>query len=184
MDSTHQPHFVLFPFMSKGHTIPLLHLAQLLLSRGVTITLFTTKANRPFIAQFLHRHLDSISIADLPFPSDVEGIPEGIESTDKLPSMAFFIQFATATKLMQPHFEQELEKLIPNVTCIVSDGFLSWTLESANKFGIPRLYYFGMSGYSSALTQQVIAKSAVVRTRDGCRLNHSAQIPLDQSHEE
>ncbi|KAL4577189.1 hypothetical protein LXL04_013293 [Taraxacum kok-saghyz] len=155
MATNEQPHFVLFPFMSKGHTIPLLHLAQLLLSRGVTITLFTTKANRPFIAHFLHRHSDSVSIVDLPFPTDVEGIPQGIESTDKLPSMSVFSQFATATKLMQPHFEQALEKLIPHVTCIVSDGFLSWTLESANKFGIPRLFYFGMSGYSTAISQQV-----------------------------
>ncbi|CAH1437694.1 unnamed protein product [Lactuca virosa] len=154
MASTRHPHFVLFPFMSKGHTIPLLHLAQLLLSRRVTITLFTTKANRPFIAHFFHRHSDSISIVDLPFPIQVEGIPQGIESTDKLPSMSFFTQFATSTKLMQPHFEQALEK-IPHVTCIVSDGFLSWTLESANKFGIPRLSYFGMSGYSTAVTQQV-----------------------------
>ncbi|KAL4577944.1 hypothetical protein LXL04_014059 [Taraxacum kok-saghyz] len=78
-----------------------------------------------------------------------------LESTDKLPSMSVFSQFATATKLMQPHFEQALEKLIPHVTCIVSDGFLSWTLESANKFGIHRLFYFGMSGYSTAISQQV-----------------------------
>ncbi|KAI3722305.1 hypothetical protein L2E82_33337 [Cichorium intybus] len=154
MASKHHPHFVMFPFMSKGHTIPLLHLSQLLLSRGVTLTVFTTKANRPFIADFLHRHSDSVSIVDLPFPSDVEGIPQGIESTDKLPSMTFFTQFATATKLMQPDFEEALEK-IPHVTCIVSDGFLSWTLASANKFGIPRLTYFGMSGYSSAVSQQV-----------------------------
>ncbi|KAL4562707.1 hypothetical protein LXL04_026737 [Taraxacum kok-saghyz] len=69
--------------------------------------------------------------------------------------MSVFSQFATATKLMQPHFEQALEKLIPHVTCIVSDGFLSWTLESANKFGIHRLFYFGMSGYSTAISQQV-----------------------------
>ncbi|CAH1437695.1 unnamed protein product [Lactuca virosa] len=155
MTSTQNPpHFVLFPFMSKGHTIPLLHLSQLLVSRGVTLTLFTTKANRQFIADFLYRQADSISIVDLPFPNQVEGIPQGIESTDKLPSMSCFPQFATATKLMQPYFEQALEK-IPHVTCIVSDGFLSWTLESANKFGIPRLSYFGMSGYSTAVTQQV-----------------------------
>ncbi|CAI9272746.1 unnamed protein product [Lactuca saligna] len=155
MTSTQNPpHFVLFPFMSKGHTIPLLHLSQLLVSRGVTLTLFTTKANRQFIADFLHRQSDSISIVDLPFPNQVEGIPQGIESTDKLPSMSCFPQFATATKLMQPDFEEALEK-IPHVTCIVSDGFLSWTLASANKFGIPRLWFFGMSAYSSAISQEV-----------------------------
>ncbi|KAL7614976.1 hypothetical protein Lser_V15G06219 [Lactuca serriola] len=150
------PHFVLFPFMSKGHTIPLLHLAQLLLRHGVSLTLFTTKANRPFITQFLHHHAaDSISVIDLPFPSDVEGIPQGIESTDKLPSMSVFWQFVTATKHMKPHFEQALNNLSEVITCIVSDGFLSWTLESANKLGIPRLSFFGMSGYSTAVALEV-----------------------------
>ncbi|KAL4577192.1 hypothetical protein LXL04_013296 [Taraxacum kok-saghyz] len=152
VNSTNRPHFVLFPFMSKGHTIPLLHLAQLLANRNISVTIFTTKANRPFIAD---RCPDgSTSIIDLPFPNDVEGIPQGIESTDKLPSMSLFRPFVTATKLMQPHFEQALENL-PHVTCIVSDGFLSWTLASANKFGIPRLSFYGMNSYVGAVTREV-----------------------------
>ncbi|KAD5961113.1 hypothetical protein E3N88_12586 [Mikania micrantha] len=153
--STHSPHMVLFPFMSKGHTIPLLHLARLLVNRGSMVTVFTTKANHPFIAQFLETcpH-GSISILDLNFPNDVEGVPQGIESTDKLPSIALFRQFGVATKLMQPQFEEYLDNL-PNVTCIISDGFLSWTLASANKFGIPRLSFYGMNAYSSAVSRDV-----------------------------
>ncbi|KAK1440859.1 hypothetical protein QVD17_06691 [Tagetes erecta] len=150
-----RPNIVLFPFMSKGHTIPLLHLARLLVNRGTIVTLFTTKANHPFISHFLKTcpH-GSISILDLPFPSDIEGVPQGIESTDKLPSIKLFLQFVVATKLMQPHFEQSLSKL-SNVTCIVSDGFLSWTLASASKFGIPRFSFYGMGGYASAVSRDV-----------------------------
>ncbi|KAI7731160.1 hypothetical protein M8C21_006568, partial [Ambrosia artemisiifolia] len=92
----------------------------------------------------------SISIIHLPFPSSIDGIPDGIESTDKLPLISLFPQFAVATKLMQPHFEQALNELA-NVTCIVSDGFLGWTLASANKFGIPRLSFYGMNAYASAV---------------------------------
>ncbi|KAI3520781.1 hypothetical protein L1887_10233 [Cichorium endivia] len=154
VNSTHRPHFVLFPFMSKGHTIPLLHLAQLLLAnRDITVTVFTTKANRPFIVQSLDWCPEG-SIIDLPFPSDVEGIPQGIESTDKLPSMSLFRPFVTATKLMQPHFELAVENL-SHVTCIISDGFLSWTLASANKFGIPRMTFYGMSSYVGAVSREV-----------------------------
>ncbi|KAI3748076.1 hypothetical protein L6452_10931 [Arctium lappa] len=147
----HPPHIIIFPFMSKGHTIPLLHLSHLLLHRQINITLITTNANRPFIAHFLPH--DS-NIIDLPFPTQVEGLPQGIESTDKLPSMSLFPPFVTATKLMQPHFEQALEKL-SHVTAIVSDGFLSWTLDSANKFGIPRLSFSGMNNYTGAVGQEV-----------------------------
>ncbi|PWA57943.1 glycosyltransferase UGT90A7 [Artemisia annua] len=153
--STQRPHFVLFPFMSKGHTIPLLHLASLLTNRNIMVTIFTTKANRPFISQFLEKFQNgSISIIELLFPSNVEGIPQGIESTDKLPSMSLFRPFTIATKLIQPHFEQALGNLA-DVTCIVSDGFLSWTLSSANKFRIPRLSFYGMNSYVGAVSREV-----------------------------
>ncbi|KAL8210953.1 hypothetical protein R6Q57_005390 [Mikania cordata] len=116
------------------------------------VTVFTTKANHPrFLETCPH---GSISIIDLKFPSDVEGVPQGIESTDKLPSIALFRQLAVATKLMQPQFEQYLDNL-PNVTCIISDSFLSWTLASANKFGIPRLSFYGMNAYATALSRDV-----------------------------
>ncbi|XP_076891584.1 UDP-glycosyltransferase 90A1-like [Bidens hawaiensis] len=155
INSTHHSHFVLFPFMSKGHTIPLLHLARLLVNRAVSVTIFTTKANQPFISHFLKTAPEgTISIITLPFPSGINNIPLGVESTDTLPSISLFPQFAVATKLMQPYFEQSLNDL-SNVTCIVSDGFLSWTLESANKFRIPRLTFYGMSGHASAVSYNV-----------------------------
>ncbi|XP_050225996.1 UDP-glycosyltransferase 90A1-like [Mercurialis annua] len=147
-----QYHVVLFPFMSKGHTIPLLHLAHLLLRRGVNVTVFTTPANHRFIASFLSD--TNASIIDLSFPDDVPELPSGIESTDKLPSMSLFPVFALATKLMQPEFDRALEAL-PLVNFIVSDGFLWWTAESAMKLGIPRFIFFGMSNYSSCVSRSV-----------------------------
>ncbi|KAL2549355.1 Glycosyltransferase [Forsythia ovata] len=148
-----KPHVVLFPFMSKGHIIPLLHLARLLLDHRTTVTLFTTLANRPYIVQSLSD--DGITIIDLPFPGNISGILPGIESTDKLPSMSLFVSFARATKLMQPNFENVLQAL-PYVTCIISDQFLHWTLESATKFSIPSLGFNGMSAYSSAICQDAV----------------------------
>ncbi|KAA8530253.1 hypothetical protein F0562_004962 [Nyssa sinensis] len=131
-----------------GHTIPILHLARLLLHRRASVTIFTTTANRAFISKSLAE--TNASIIDLPFPENIDGLPPGIESTDKLPSMSLFVSFANATKLIKPDFERVLETL-PHVTFMVSDGFLCWTLESANKFGIPRLVYHGMSNYAMAV---------------------------------
>ncbi|KAG5534956.1 hypothetical protein RHGRI_022913 [Rhododendron griersonianum] len=148
-----RPHIVLFPFMSKGHTVPLLHLAQLLLHRNVTVTFFTTSANRPFISDSLSD--TDASIVELPFPQNIEGVPEGVESTENLPSMSLFVPFATATKLMQPNFEKALQTL-PYVTSIISDGFLRWTQQSAAKFEIPRLVSYGMSNYSQAVLHAVL----------------------------
>ena len=145
-------HVVLFPFMSKGHTIPTLHLARLLLHRQLSVTIFTTPANRSFIVESLND--TTASILDLPFSHNVADIPSGIESTDKLPSMSLFHSFAKATKVMQPDFENALLTL-PPVNFIVSDGFLWWTLESASKFNIPRFVFYGMGYYSNTVTRAV-----------------------------
>ncbi|XP_009600824.1 UDP-glycosyltransferase 90A1-like [Nicotiana tomentosiformis] len=150
MGTVPSPHFVIFPFMSHGHTIPLLHLATLLRHRFVAVTIFTTPANAPSIRDFLQD--ETISIIELPFPKDVDGIPPGVENTEKLPSMSSFYQFARAAKLMQPLFEQALLGLQP-ATCIISDAFLGWTQQSAEKFGIPRYFFFGMSIFATTLYQ-------------------------------
>ncbi|KAK8347046.1 hypothetical protein V6Z12_A07G257400 [Gossypium hirsutum] len=135
--STH--HAVLFPFMSKGHIIPILNLARLLLRRGMAATMFTTTGNRPFIAESLAH--TSVCIIDIPFPQNAPEIPPGVESTNLLPSMSLFFPFCKATKQMQPMVEEKLQVLVQvrPVSFMVSDGFLWWTLESATKFGLPRL---------------------------------------------
>ncbi|XP_039158609.1 UDP-glycosyltransferase 90A1-like [Eucalyptus grandis] len=146
-------HVVLFPFMSKGHAIPILHLARLLLLRrlAAAVTVFTTPSNLPFVSRHLAGTL--ASAVSLPFPGDIPGLPTGVESTDALPSMSLFPAFATGTVLMQPSLEAELQRLHPRPTFMVSDGFLWWTLDSASKFGIPRLVFYGMSNYSMALSR-------------------------------
>ncbi|XP_043702095.1 UDP-glycosyltransferase 90A1-like [Telopea speciosissima] len=149
MSSNSSLHIVIFPFMSKGHIIPMLNLTRLLLLRhGITVTIFTTRANSPFIRQSLSvQH--PINIVELEFPADIPELPPGVESTDRLPSMSLFVPFANATKLMQSDFERVLENLSESsgVSCIISDGFFGWTQQSAEKLGIPRLVFYGMNNY-------------------------------------
>ncbi|KAK4272088.1 hypothetical protein QN277_020687 [Acacia crassicarpa] len=147
------PHVLLFPFMAKGHTIPLLRFARLLLHRNASVTVVTTPANRPFVTESLQN--TTASIIDLPFPANVPDVPAGVESTDQLPSMSSFYKFASATVHMQPHFERMLESL-PSVSFLVSDGFLWWTLHAASKFGIPTLVFYGLSSYFSAVCREAV----------------------------
>ncbi|KAG5534955.1 hypothetical protein RHGRI_022912 [Rhododendron griersonianum] len=166
-----KPHMVLFPFMSKGHTIPLLHLARLLHRRNISVTFFTTAANRLFISDSLSD--TDASIVELPFPQDIEGLPAGVENTEKLPSMSLFVPFANARKLMQPNFEEALETL-PQITSIISDGFLWWTQQSATKFGIPRLVSYGFSNYSKAVRSDVMTNGLL----SGPELDDDEPFPL------
>ncbi|XP_044466994.1 UDP-glycosyltransferase 90A1-like [Mangifera indica] len=153
-------HVILFPFMSKGHTVPLLHLARLLLRRtNVAITIFTTPGNHSFIAQFLSD--TNVSIIDLLYPENISEIPAGVESTDQLPYISLYVQFAEATKLMQPAFERELQCL-PPVSFMVSDGFLWWTLESASKFGFPRFVFYGMGAYAMSVSKVAMENRVLI----------------------
>lgn len=132
--------------MSKGHTVPLIHLAHLIADRRLaTFTFFTTPLNAPFI----RKSLSSIKadVVELPFPRNTADIPPNVESTDGLSSMDQFLPFVDAVSQLQPHFEQALQAL-PTVSFIISDGFLTWTAESAEKFGLPRIVFYGMGNFS------------------------------------
>ncbi|XP_058112308.1 UDP-glycosyltransferase 90A1-like [Magnolia sinica] len=146
---------VLFPFMSKGHMIPIIHLAHLLINRGLPITIFTTPSNSPFIRQSLKNNVSKATIIDLPFPKHVPNLPSGVESTDQLPSMSLFLPFINAVKLLRPHFEQALESL-PRVSFIISDGFLGWTQISASRLGIPWILFYGMNFFAMTISRVVL----------------------------
>ncbi|XVF16448.1 hypothetical protein REPUB_Repub10bG0031600 [Reevesia pubescens] len=167
-------HVVLFPFMSKGHTIPILHLARLLLRRGIAVTVFTTPGNRPFISKSLAE--TSASIIDIPYPENIPEIPAGVESTDSLPSMSLFVPFCRATKLMQPEFERKLQDLLP-FSFMVSDAFLWWTLESATKFGSPRLVFLGMGQHASSVSKAVAVDRLLLGPESDDELITVTQFP-------
>ncbi|KAH6791078.1 hypothetical protein C2S51_006084 [Perilla frutescens var. frutescens] len=158
------PHILLFPFMAKGHVIPLLQLARLLLRHGAAVTVLTTPGNRSFICNALPS--TAISVVDIPFPENISGIPPGVESTDKLPDISLWVPFAVATKLMRPQFEKVLESLLPTVSFIITDDFLSWTLDSANKYGVPRFVFFALGTFSISLIN-AIAQRRFVEEREG-----------------
>lgn len=146
--------------MSKGHTIPLLHLAKLIHHHrpSATFMIFTTTGNHAFISDSLSSSIppNLLNIISFPFPSH-PAIPAGVESTDKFPSMSLLIPFVDAVERLQPLFESALEKLqIHATTCfLISDGFLYWTQECASKFNIPTLTFYGMSTYAQGICRVV-----------------------------
>ncbi|KAE8689323.1 UDP-glycosyltransferase 90A2 [Hibiscus syriacus] len=141
------------------------------------VTLFTTTGNRHFIANSLAD--TSVSIIEISFPQTVPEILPGVESTDALSSMTLFYPFCKATKLMQAEFEKKLEVLVQvqPVSFMVSDGFLWWTLESASKFGFPRLVFMGMNQFSSSVTRAVAEDGLFDRVESDDELFTVTQFP-------
>ncbi|KAL5707414.1 hypothetical protein ACHQM5_018317 [Ranunculus cassubicifolius] len=141
---TQQLHVFFLPFMAKGHTIPLTYITRLFSSRGIKSSIISTPLNAHHLIGSLAPDVKSgqdISVLVIPFPSVEAGLPEGCETADKITSVDMFPNFFKALGMLQPSFEKLLEVHRPD--CVVSDIFLPWTTDSANKYGVPRILFTG-----------------------------------------
>ncbi|PWZ05231.1 UDP-glycosyltransferase 90A1 [Zea mays] len=157
-------HVVIFPFMAKGHTLPLLHFATALSvhHKSLSVTLLTTPANRAFAASRLP---SSVRLVELPFPS-LPPLPAGVESTDALPSMSLFPTFLRATALLREPFAQFLTSLPSPPLALVSDFFLGFTHRVATATGVRRVVFHGMSCFSMAICKALVTRPLAVASVD------------------
>ncbi|CAL4941491.1 unnamed protein product [Urochloa decumbens] len=148
-------HVVIFPFMAKGHTLPLLHFATALSlhHRTLRLTLLTTPANRAFARSHLPA---SVNLVELPFPS-LPPLPAGVESTDALPSRSLYPTFLRATALLREPFAAFLSSLPSPPLALISDFFLGFTHRVARAAGVRRVEFNGMSCFSLATCKALIA---------------------------
>jgi UDP:flavonoid glycosyltransferase YjiC (YdhE family) len=140
------PHVAIFPFMAKGHTIPLTHLAHLLLhQRLASVTFFTTPGNAAFVHALLPAGAD---VVELPFPA-----PQGAENVEGIASASAFADFAEATLALQPRFEEALASMRPAASLLIADPFMYWTAASAAALGVPRVSFIGTSAFAHVMRE-------------------------------
>ncbi|KAL5562474.1 hypothetical protein UlMin_032221 [Ulmus minor] len=144
-----QLHILIFPHMSRGHTIPAIDIANLFASRGCKISIISTPANAPRFTKSIQTTKDlglQIQILLIPFPSKEVGLPEGCESLHLTTTIEMRNKFLMATTL----FEQPLEELLKQhrPDCLVADTHYPWATGVAAKFGIPRLIFHGTSCFA------------------------------------
>ncbi|CAL5194125.1 unnamed protein product [Lathyrus oleraceus] len=154
-----QLHFVLFPLMSPGHMLPMIDIATTLTQQNnIIVTIVTTPHNASRFSLSSH----NIRILQLQFPSQDAGFPEGCENFDMLPSMSMgYTFFAAANTLLQEQAEQAFEKLTPKPNCIISDVGFPYTSQIANKFGIPRVSFYGVSCFCLVWQQKVVISNVM-----------------------
>uniref|UniRef100_A0A0D3FU14 Uncharacterized protein n=1 Tax=Oryza barthii TaxID=65489 RepID=A0A0D3FU14_9ORYZ len=113
------PHVAIFPFMARGHTVPMTHLACLLRRRCLAaVTFFTTPGNAPFVRGQLD---DDVAVVELPFPDHVvaRGAAEGVEALDSLFPLPAFVEAVSA---LRPGLEASLAAARPRVGLLVADA--------------------------------------------------------------
>ncbi|KAF7810997.1 scopoletin glucosyltransferase-like [Senna tora] len=152
-------HIFLFPFPAHGHMIPMIDMAKLFAARGVRATIVTTPLNLPLVSRTIgnpktpqNPHI-IINLVTIKFPSVEAGLPEHCEHTDSIPSPSLNPNFIKATEMLQQPLEQLLLQHHPD--CLISDMFFPWTVDSAAKFGIPRIVFHGTGSFSLCATECV-----------------------------
>eukprot|EP00262_Sarcandra_glabra_P001480 TRINITY_DN1159_c0_g1_i2.p1 TRINITY_DN1159_c0_g1~~TRINITY_DN1159_c0_g1_i2.p1 ORF type:complete len:501 (-),score=58.61 TRINITY_DN1159_c0_g1_i2:223-1725(-) len=157
MDSqAHQLHMFFLPFMAPGHTIPMIDMAKLFAERGVKVTIITTTSIASLIENTIERANElygQIELSLLRFPTKEAGLPEGCDNVNSIRSPESFPLFFKAIDMLQDPIEQLLRDRHPN--CIVTDMFIPWTVDAADKFGIPTLLFHGTSYFSLCISESL-----------------------------
>uniref|UniRef100_A0ACD5XG47 Uncharacterized protein n=1 Tax=Avena sativa TaxID=4498 RepID=A0ACD5XG47_AVESA len=169
-------HVVLFPFMAKGHTLPLLHFATTLSMhhRGLRVTVVTTPGNVAVVGSHVP---SSVRLAVLPFPP-LPTLPAGVESTDALPSLSLHPTFLRATALLREPFAELMSSFSSPPLVLISDFFLGFTGRVAADAGVRRVVFHGMSCFSIAL-----GKSAMMGPLPSCAgRGESFHVPRMPAH--
>ncbi|XP_062233100.1 UDP-glycosyltransferase 90A1-like [Phragmites australis] len=149
-------HVAMLPFMAKGHAMPLLHLARLLLRRGLAsaVTFLATPRDAPFI----RAGAPGAAVVELPFPSD-----GGPQSMEELPSASHLLDVVSTAAGLRPAYADALARLEPRPDLLVHDGFLPWAKDAADELGVPRLVSLGMGAFASYVSGAVLAQKPHAR---------------------
>ncbi|KAK4284232.1 hypothetical protein QN277_001091 [Acacia crassicarpa] len=140
-----KPHALCIPAPAQGHINPMLKLAKLLHFRGFHITFVNTDFNH----KRLLKSRGPTSLDGLPsfrFETIPDGLPvSDVDATQDIPSIC-----DSTRRTCLPPFRDLLHKLntssdVPPVTCIVSDGVMSFTLDAAHELGIPEVLFWTTS---------------------------------------
>nr|AGU14085.1 UDP-glycosyltransferase [Cicer arietinum] len=145
-----QLNVIFLPFPTPGHMIPMIDTARLFAKHGANVTIITTHANASTFQKSIDNDFNSghpIKTQLIQFPSAQVGLPDGVENLKDATSPEIISKISRGISMLQDHIENLFQDLEPD--CIVTDMCYPWTVESAAKLGIPRLYFYSSSYFSN-----------------------------------
>ncbi|KAI3886350.1 hypothetical protein MKX03_013963 [Papaver bracteatum] len=177
-------HVVCIPYPAQGHISPILKLAKLLHNKGIHVTFVNTEFNHRRLIK--SRGLDSVrGLPDFPFHTIPDGLPPtDVDSTQDIPSLLIVFQH----KNCGVRFRNLLTKLnetpgVPRVSCVVSDGCMSFTLAVAKEFGLPEYLFWTTSacGFMGYLHYRHLLEKGLIPLKDeSCLTNGYPETVVDR----
>ncbi|MFS7985654.1 putative 7-deoxyloganetin glucosyltransferase [Helianthus anomalus] len=141
---TQKPHAICIPYPAQGHINPMMKLAKLLYCRGFHIS-------------FVNNHYNHKRLLRSRGPSSLEGlpdfrfysIPDGLPPSDAEATQSIPALCESVPKHSLEPFCELITRLngsedsgVPPVSCIISDGCMSFTLQAADRFGLPEVLFW------------------------------------------
>ncbi|KAJ9560405.1 hypothetical protein OSB04_005565 [Centaurea solstitialis] len=168
-------HAICIPFPAQGHINPMLKLAKILHCKGFYITFVNTEFN--------HKRLLNVLGSDtlnghpaFKFETIPDGLPppENFDVTQDIPSICK----STSETCLEP-FKKLISRLndtttIPPVSCIVSDGAMSFTLDAADELEIPEVLFWTTSacGFLAYAHYNTLMEKGLFPLKDSAELTN------------
>ncbi|XP_061352224.1 soyasapogenol B glucuronide galactosyltransferase-like [Gastrolobium bilobum] len=152
----HQLNVIFLPYPAPGHMNPMIDTARLFAKYGVSVTIITTHANALIFQKAIDNDFSNgypIRTQLIQFPAAQVGLPDGFENIKDGNSPEILGKITMGILLLKDQIELQFQNLQPD--CIVTDMSYPWTVESAAKLGIPRLYYYCSSYFSTCAMYSV-----------------------------
>ncbi|RWR79293.1 7-deoxyloganetin glucosyltransferase [Cinnamomum micranthum f. kanehirae] len=184
MGSEHvdRPHLICVPYPAQGHVTPMLKLAKLLHARGFFITYVNTEFNHNRLLR--SRGPDSLNgLDDFRFVTIPDGLPPSDrDATQDVPALC-----ESTSKNCTVPFRDLIVKInstvgVPKISCIISDGVMSFTLDAAEELGIPEVLFWTPSacGFLAYIHYQQLVEKEIIPFKDENFLtNGSLDMPID-----
>lgn len=140
--------------MAQGHIIPILDIAKLFSSQGISSTILTTPLNSHYLTKVIPKtqKQNEIRIKIITFPSLENGLPHNCENADQIPR-EMLPNFVRATAMLKDQIEQILKEHRPD--CLIADMFFPWATDIAAKYKIPRLVFHGFSFFALCASESI-----------------------------
>ncbi|KAI4296382.1 hypothetical protein L6164_036345 [Bauhinia variegata] len=151
-----KPHAVLVPYPAQGHVTPMTKLAKLLHYKGFHITFVNTEFNHKRLLKSRGPNaLDGLP--DFHYETIPDGLPPSdADATQDIPSLCDSISktcLGPFLDLLAKLKDSASKGLVPPVTCVVSDGVMTFSVKAAEIVGLPSVLFWtasacGFVGYS------------------------------------
>ncbi|KAL6545802.1 hypothetical protein OROGR_009676 [Orobanche gracilis] len=178
-----RPHAVVIPYPAQGHIAPVLKLAKLLHYKGFFITFVNTEFNHNRLVR-AHGPKSVTCLNDFQFKTIPDGLPtSNSDATQDIPLLSQSMSencLAPFSDLINSLNDSSSDS--PNVSCIVSDGVMSFTLDAAEKLGIPEVVFFTTSacGFMGYLHYgELVARGYVPFKDESCFTNGYLDTEID-----